>query len=648
MAARTQPGRDARRPPTPVVVPQPAPSARASRSSARPRSSSSAARAELRALELRLKPEHPDIGRAKRMIAELESEGRGRGAAAAAVRADVAGADRGRRPSRAGARRGRCAPRSRSCASASNRESARRPGCRTIAQGHAARVQAAPALEVGADRADARLHHAAGGYTALLQEERGIEDRRQPRAPADRRAVQDHRRRAAARAADQPGPRAHQPDGHPRRAWPSASALVGAARVPRHQLQDRRRRRHDAGAAGAGRHPADDQRRRAPARSGGGSCCWRRRRRSACMLLAAAVMVGVAAAAGRGLVALMYESFYGFRERPFDLTPNPRFLVLTDVAPRGAEQPRVRHRQPQGHHAARRRGRHRQDDADPHGARAAAGARALRAPAEPGADPRRVRRDAGAAVRAERAARARRRRRCCSSSRSCCASATTRGETTVLIVDEAQSLPLELLEEIRLLANIETNERKLLSVILAGQPEVTAAAERPIAAPAEAARRAALRAAAADAAGDRRLHRRPHPRRRRRRRAGVHPRGGDADPRAIARHSAHDQRDRRQRAADRLRRGQRPVNSAIVREVCRDFDLGRRERRRRAGRRRSRGAGAAPRPPPAASARRLGEPLQSRAARRAASAGRPGRHDRASDRARSTRASRTAALVLVL
>ena len=46
------------------------------------------------------------------------------------------------------------------------------------------------------------------------------------------------------------------------------------------------------------------------------------------------------------------------------------------------------------------------------------------------------------------------------------------GETTVLIVDEAQSLSLELLEEIRLLANIETDEEKLLLVILAGQPEL--------------------------------------------------------------------------------------------------------------------------------------------------------------------------------
>jgi type II secretory pathway predicted ATPase ExeA len=44
--------------------------------------------------------------------------------------------------------------------------------------------------------------------------------------------------------------------------------------------------------------------------------------------------------------------------------------------------------------------------------------------------------------------------------------------TTVLIVDEAQSLSLELLEEIRLLSNIETNAEKLLSLVIAGQPEL--------------------------------------------------------------------------------------------------------------------------------------------------------------------------------
>jgi general secretion pathway protein A len=47
-----------------------------------------------------------------------------------------------------------------------------------------------------------------------------------------------------------------------------------------------------------------------------------------------------------------------------------------------------------------------------------------------------------------------------------------RGELTAILIDEAQSLPYELLEEVRLLSNIETPTTKLLSVILAGQPEL--------------------------------------------------------------------------------------------------------------------------------------------------------------------------------
>jgi general secretion pathway protein A len=46
------------------------------------------------------------------------------------------------------------------------------------------------------------------------------------------------------------------------------------------------------------------------------------------------------------------------------------------------------------------------------------------------------------------------------------------GETTALVIDEAQSLSVELLEEIRLLANIETPSAKLLPLVLAGQPEL--------------------------------------------------------------------------------------------------------------------------------------------------------------------------------
>ncbi len=46
------------------------------------------------------------------------------------------------------------------------------------------------------------------------------------------------------------------------------------------------------------------------------------------------------------------------------------------------------------------------------------------------------------------------------------------GLPATLVVDEAQSLPDEILEELRLLANIESDSRKLLPLVLAGQPEL--------------------------------------------------------------------------------------------------------------------------------------------------------------------------------
>jgi general secretion pathway protein A len=48
----------------------------------------------------------------------------------------------------------------------------------------------------------------------------------------------------------------------------------------------------------------------------------------------------------------------------------------------------------------------------------------------------------------------------------------SQGLRTVLVVDEAHLLPRHLLEEIRLLLNFETNREKLLQVILCGQPEL--------------------------------------------------------------------------------------------------------------------------------------------------------------------------------
>ena len=55
----------------------------------------------------------------------------------------------------------------------------------------------------------------------------------------------------------------------------------------------------------------------------------------------------------------------------------------------------------------------------------------------------------------------------------------SRREITALVVDEAQALPDEILEEIRLLANLETPTSKLLPVVLAGQPELAARLNEP-------------------------------------------------------------------------------------------------------------------------------------------------------------------------
>jgi len=46
------------------------------------------------------------------------------------------------------------------------------------------------------------------------------------------------------------------------------------------------------------------------------------------------------------------------------------------------------------------------------------------------------------------------------------------GKETVLIIDEAQNLTEDLLEQVRLLSNIETDDRKLLQIVLMGQPEL--------------------------------------------------------------------------------------------------------------------------------------------------------------------------------
>jgi len=53
------------------------------------------------------------------------------------------------------------------------------------------------------------------------------------------------------------------------------------------------------------------------------------------------------------------------------------------------------------------------------------------------------------------------------------------GLSNILIIDEAQMLAAEVLEQLRLLTNLETNERKLLQIILIGQPELREMLARP-------------------------------------------------------------------------------------------------------------------------------------------------------------------------
>ena len=53
------------------------------------------------------------------------------------------------------------------------------------------------------------------------------------------------------------------------------------------------------------------------------------------------------------------------------------------------------------------------------------------------------------------------------------------GQSSVLIIDEAQNLQPDVLEQLRLLTNLETSERKLLQIVLIGQPELRSMLERP-------------------------------------------------------------------------------------------------------------------------------------------------------------------------
>lgn len=56
---------------------------------------------------------------------------------------------------------------------------------------------------------------------------------------------------------------------------------------------------------------------------------------------------------------------------------------------------------------------------------------------------------------------------------------TTEGKRVILLVDEAQALPIKTLETLRLLSNLETEKLKLMQIVLFGQPELEAHLDQP-------------------------------------------------------------------------------------------------------------------------------------------------------------------------
>jgi general secretion pathway protein A len=173
----------------------------------------------------------------------------------------------------------------------------------------------------------------------------------------------------------------------------------------------------------------------------------------------------------------MYEKFYGLRERPFDLTPNPRFLYLTPS-----------HREALSNLQYGITGRKGMTllVGEAGTGKTTLVRAALDAVAAPSvkcvylSNPVLTRDEfyEFLAPKFELSARAAQSKaRFLAELEEAILARHQSGGLTALVIDEAQSLPHDLLEEVRLLANFETATEKLLPVVLAGQPELAARLE---------------------------------------------------------------------------------------------------------------------------------------------------------------------------
>jgi general secretion pathway protein A len=166
----------------------------------------------------------------------------------------------------------------------------------------------------------------------------------------------------------------------------------------------------------------------------------------------------------------MYNQFYGFREPPFNITPDPRFLFFSD-----------RHREAFNHILFGIR--ERKGFVQITGEVGAGKTTLCRAVLEelgpnfvtalilnPCLDTTELLRtvltefglEPGRADRVE----------CLERLNRFLLEQLEKGRDVVLLIDEAQDLSPELLEQVRLLSNLETDQRKLLQIVLLGQPEL--------------------------------------------------------------------------------------------------------------------------------------------------------------------------------
>ncbi len=168
----------------------------------------------------------------------------------------------------------------------------------------------------------------------------------------------------------------------------------------------------------------------------------------------------------------MYEEFYGLRERPFDLVPNPRFLYLAPQHREALSSLQYGLTTPRGITVLigeAGTGKTTLVQA------ALAGVQHARTRCVLLTNPTLTRNEfyeylAGAFKLSSDAAASK--ARFLIELRRDLEEQAADGRLTALVVDEAQSVPYDLLEEIRLLSNIETSTTKLLNVVLTGQPEL--------------------------------------------------------------------------------------------------------------------------------------------------------------------------------